>query len=84
MRREAFLMILPICASIVIGAALLATFASVRDSATAVAARKAPQAQYQVRTGHALLGADESYIRKNPWFVKDTCAAIQNYYFRES
>ncbi len=59
------------------------TFANIRDSATTVAARNAPQAQYQVLMGHVLPGADESYIRKNPWFVKDACAAIEQYYFRE-
>lgn len=57
------------------------TFANIRDSATTIAARNSPQAQYQVLIGHSLPGADESYVRKNPWFVKDACEAIEAFYF---
>ena len=52
-----------------------------RDSATTIAARFAPQAQYQALMGHVVGSeADDSYILKNPAFVKEACLAIRRYY----
>lgn len=58
------------------------SFSHLRDSGQtrAAAARVMPQ-QYQCLAGHRFAGCDDNYIRRNPMFVKDACAAIETFYF---
>jgi integrase len=54
---------------------------NLRDTATTIAARNAPQAQYKVLMGHKLQGSDDDYIVKNPHFVADACNAVHRHFF---
>lgn len=57
-------------------------FSCLRDTGqTAAAQAGVPQQQYQCLAGHKFPGVDDDYIRRNPMFVKDACAAIEKHYF---
>jgi len=57
-------------------------FSCLRDTGqTAAAQAGVPPQQYQCLAGHKFPGVDDDYIRRNPMFVKDACAAIEKHYF---
>ncbi|HEV2292826.1 MAG TPA: tyrosine-type recombinase/integrase [Tepidisphaeraceae bacterium] len=58
------------------------TFSGIRDAGFTIACRAATLDQARVLAGHRLPGATDFYVRRNPQFVADACAAIRAEFFR--
>ena len=60
------------------------TFGQIRDASFTIACRAATLDQARVLAGHRLPGATDFYVRRNPQFVADACAAIRREFFPRS
>lgn len=60
------------------------TFGCIRDASYSLACQSASLDQAKVLAGHAFSGTSDHYIRRNPEFVADACAAIRRAFYAKS
>lgn len=60
------------------------TFGRIRDAAYSLACQHASLDQAKILAGHKFGGMSDFYIRRNPTFVADACAAIRKEFFEQA